>query len=415
MGSGSLRFVAILAVPALPAFSGSIYSQTDLVSDIPGVALLTDPNLVNPWGMSDSATSPWWVSDNGTGLSTLYSGTGAKIALTVTVPPPAEVPPEQRPRLQARFSMRHPISKSPARLRTSSSPPKMAQSPPVRTGTTVTLEVDNSGSGAVYKGLALGNNGTANFLYAANFNSGQIDVFDTNYTQTSLAGSFTDPNLPAGYAPFDVANIGGFLYVTYALQDAAKHDDVAGPGNGYLDEFDMNGNFVKRLISQGPLNSPWGLALAPGNFGDFSNDLLVGNFGDGMINVFNATTGVFQGDLTDASGNPIVNEGLWGLAFGNGSGSGPTNTLYFTAGIPGPDNVEDHGLFGDIVATPEPGTVLLTALGLGGLLAARFGRHKTKNNFNAFYFINLHANPGSPLRRFQDSRVSVQSRTGTYS
>jgi uncharacterized protein (TIGR03118 family) len=376
MGSGSLRFVAILAVSALPAFSGSIYSQTDLVSDIPGVALLTDPNLVNPWGMSDSATSPWWVSDNGTGLSTLYSGTGAKIALTVTVPPPGGSPPgtTSAPTGQV-FNATSDFKVAGAAsnfIFTTEDGTISART----TGTTVTLEVDKSGSGAVYKGLALGNNGTANFLYAANFNSGQIDVFDTNYTQTNLAGSFTDPNLPAGYAPFDVANIGGFLYVTYALQDAAKHDDVAGPGNGYLDEFDMNGNFVKRLISQGPLNSPWGLALAPGNFGDFSNDLLVGNFGDGTINAFNATTGVFQGDLTDASGNPIVNEGLWGLAFGNGSGSGPTNTLYFTAGIPGPDKVEDHGLFGDIVATPEPGTVLLTALGLGGLLAARFGRHR---------------------------------------
>jgi uncharacterized protein (TIGR03118 family) len=173
-----------------------------------------------------------------------------------------------------------------------------------------------------------------------------------------------------------VENIGGVLYVTYALQDPEKHDDVAGPGNGYVDEFDTNGNFIKRLISNGPLNSPWGLALAPANFGDFSDDLLVGNFGDGMINVFNPSTGVQLGDLEGAGGTPIVNEGLWGLAFGNGSGSGATNTLYFTAGIPGPGNVEDHGLFGDIVVTPEPGTVLLTALGLGGLLAARFGRHK---------------------------------------
>ncbi len=378
MGSGSLRFVAILAVSALPAFSGSIYSQTNLVSDIAGEALLTDPSLVNPWGMSDSSASPWWISDNGTGLSTLYSGAGAKIALTVTVPPPAGSPPgtTSAPTGQI-FNATTDFKVAGAAsnfIFTTEDGTISART----TGTTVTLEVDNSANGAVYKGLAIGTNGTANFLYAANFNSGHIDVFDTNFAPAALAGNFTDPTLPAGFAPFDVQNIGGFLYVTYALQDAAKHDDVAGPGNGYVDEFDTNGNFIKRLISQGPLNSPWGLALAPGNFGDFSNDLLVGNFGDGMINVFNPSTGVFVGDLQDAGGNPIVNEGLWGLAFGNGSGSGATNALYFTAGIPGPDNVEDHGLFGDIVLTPEPGTVLLTALGLGGLLAVRFGRHNPR-------------------------------------
>jgi uncharacterized protein (TIGR03118 family) len=378
MGSGFSRFVTILAVSALPAFSGGIYSQTNLVSDIPGVALTTDPNLVNPWGMSDSAASPWWVSDNGTGLSTLYSGTGGIVSLVVTVPPPAGSPPgtTSAPTGQV-FN-----STTDFKVGGASSNFIFATEDGTisarTTGTTVTLEVDNSANGAVYKGLALGNNGTANFLYAANFNSGHIDVFNTNYAPATLAGNFTDSTLPAGYAPFDIANIGGVLYVTYALQDGAKHDDVAGPGNGYVDEFDTNGNFIKRLISNGPLNSPWGMALAPGNFGGFSNDLLVGNFGDGMINAFNPTTGALLGSLDDGSGNPIVDQGLWGLAFGNGSGSGPTNTLYFTAGIPGPDSVEDHGLFGDIVVTPEPGTILLTALGWGGLMTLRSGRHKSR-------------------------------------
>jgi uncharacterized protein (TIGR03118 family) len=366
MGSGLSRFVAILAVSALPAFSGGIYSQTNLVSDIPGEALFTDPSLVNPWGLSDSATSPWWISDNGTGLSTLYSGTGAKVALTVTVPPPSGGTPPSAPTGQI-FNTTSDFSVGGAASNFIFATEDGTISART-TGTTVTLEVDNSGSGAVYKGLALGNNGTANFLYAANFNSGNIDVFNASFAPTTLAGNFTDPTLPSGYAPFNVDNIGGVLYVTYALQDAAKHDDVAGLGNGYVDEFDTNGNFIGRLISNGPLDSPWGLALAPADFGTFSNDLLVGNFGNGMINAFNPSTGVLLGDLTDASGDPIVDQGLWGLAFGNGSGSGATNTLYFTAGIPGTGNVEDHGLFGDIVVTPEPGTVLLTALGLGGLL-----------------------------------------------
>ncbi len=347
------------------------------MSDIPGEALITDPNLVNPWGMSDSSASPWWVSDNGTGLATVYSGAGAIVPLVVTVPPPGgspagttSAPTGQIFNTTTDFKVGGVNSNF---IFATEDGTISART----TGTTVTLEVDNSGSGAVYKGVALGNNGTGNFLYAANFNSGNIDVFNTNFAPVTLMGGFTDSTLPPGYAPFNVDNIGGILYVTYALQDAAKHDDVAGLGHGYVDEFDTNGNLIKRLISNGPLDSPWGLALAPGNFGDFSNDLLVGNFGNGMINVFNPTTGVQLGDLQDAGGNPIVDEGLWGLGFGNGSGSGPTNTLYFAAGIPGPDNVEDHGLFGDIaVVTPEPGTVLLTALGLAGLLTAWLGRHQ---------------------------------------
>lgn len=378
MGSDFSRFVAILAASALPAFSGSIYSQTNLVSDIPGMALITDASLVNPWGIVDSSSSPWWLSDNGTGVATVYTGAGAKVALTVTVPPPAgslpgttSAPTGQVFNTTSDFKVGGASSNF---IFATEDGTISART----TGTTATLEVDNSGSGAVYKGLALGNNGTANFLYAANFNSGKIDVFDTNYMSATLAGNFTDSTLPAGYAPFDVSNIGGVLYVTYALQDAAKHDDVAGLGNGYVDEFSTKGNFIKRLISNGPLDSPWGLALAPGNFGSFSNDLLVGNFGNGLINVFNPSTGVLLGDLQDAGGNPIVNQGLWGLAFGNGSASGATNTLYFTAGIPGPDHVEDHGLFGDIVVTPEPGTVWLTVLGLGWLLLWRTGRHKMK-------------------------------------
>ncbi len=182
-----------------------------------------------------------------------------------------------------------------------------------------------------------------------------------------LAGTFTDPNLPSGYAPFGIQNIGGKLYVTYAVQDAAKHDDVAGAGNGIVDVFDTNGNFLQRLVSNGsssPLNSPWGLALAPSNFGQFSGDLLVGNFGDGTINVFDPTTGAFLGTLDDPNGNPIVIEGLWGLLFGNGGNGGATDQLFFSAGIPGPDHIEDHGLFGDITV-PEPSTLaIMLASGL---------------------------------------------------
>ncbi len=181
----------------------------------------------------------------------------------------------------------------------------------------------------------------------------------------ALAGSFTDPNLPAKFAPFGIQNIGDKLYVTYAMQDDAGEDDVAGDGNGYVNVFDMNGNLLKRLISGGPLDSPWGLALAPANFGEFSNDLLVGNFGDGKINAFDPVTGAYRGTLSDSVGDPLVNLGLWGLKFGNGGNGGNTDALFFTAGIPGPNGtVEDHGLFGRIEKIPEPSTIVICAMAL---------------------------------------------------
>ena len=367
------RLVAISFAVGLvvPVFGSTIYVEQKLVSDLPGVAPVTDGSLVNPWGLAATATSPWWISDNGTGLSTVYNASGVK-ALTVTIPPPAGG-----------------TSAAPtgivANLTTSDFQVTGAKSSFIfdtedgtisawRTGTSAVLEVDNSASGAVYKGLAEGNNGSGNFLYAANFNSGHIDVFNGSWAPATLSGGFVDPSLPTGYAPFDIQNINGQLYVTYALQNAAKHDDVAGAGHGYIDVFDLNGNFVKRLVSQGALDSPWGLAVAPPTFGTFSGDLVVGNFGDGTINAFNANTGTFLGTLTDSSNNPIVIQGLWGLAFGNGASAGPANSLYFTAGIPGSGAVEDHGLFGDLVATPEPSVFWTLAGGLG--LLASFRRRR---------------------------------------
>jgi hypothetical protein len=222
------------------------------------------------------------------------------------------------------------------------------------------IKADNSASGAVYKGLAVGNNGTANFLYATNFHANAVNVFDHNYAPVTLSvGNFSDPTIPMGYAPFNIQNIStgptvaGVLYVTYALQDAAGHDDVPGPGHGFINKFDLNGNLLGRFASQGTLNSPWGMALAPAGFGEFGGDLLVGNFGDGRINAFDPKTGAFLGQLTDRSGNPITIKGLWGLRFGNGGSGGDPNTLYFAAGIPGPAGmVEDHGLFGSISVVP---------------------------------------------------------------
>jgi uncharacterized protein (TIGR03118 family) len=212
-------------------------------------------------------------------------------------------------------------------------------------------------------------------ISTTDFHNNAISVFNSSFTQVSLTGNFTDPSLPSGFAPFGIQAFGGQLYVTYAMQDAAKHDDVACPGCGFVDVFNTDGTFVKRLISMGALSSPWGLAWAPGNFGKFSNDLLVGNFGDGTINAFDPTTGAQLGAIDGSNSMPLVNQGLWGLAFGNGAQGTSMSTLYFTAGIPGPDKIEDHGLFGAI-ATPEPGTLTLLGTGFVSLIGHRWRRGK---------------------------------------
>ena len=241
-------------------------------------------------------------------------------------------------------------------------------------GTTAeTLQLADSAN--VYKGLSDANISGNEYAYLANFKSGNIDVLKGNGGAPSLTGSFTDPTLPAGYAPFNVMNLGGTLYVTYAVQDSAKHDDVAGAGNGIVDEYDVNGNLLGRLVTGGALDSPWGLAIAPAGFGDVGGDLLVGNFGDGSIHAYNPSTGTFVETLTDANGNPLVIDGLWGLDFGNGGNAGPKSTLYFTAG---PDG-ESHGLFGELNAVPEPATWFLTGFSLLGICV--YSRSFAAKNF----------------------------------
>ena len=368
LGLIAIVFSVGLASARLDGAAMNAYFQTNLVSDLPGVANNLDTNLANPWGIAFSPSSPFWISDNHTGLSTLYTGTGQPLGLVVTIPTPVGGTPPAAP-TGVVFNAGTDFAGSHFIFATEDGTVSAWTS-----GTNAILKVDNSASGAVYKGLAIGNNGSGNFLYATNFNAGSVDVFNGSFSPVSTVGGFKDPSIPAGFAPFNIENIGGQLYVTYAKQNAAKHDDVAGPGSGYIDVFDLNGNLVRRLVSNGPLNSPWGLALATSSFGAFSNDLLVGNFGDGTIQAFDPITGAALGQLKDANGNPIVNQGLWGLAFGNNAVGVDKNSLYFTAGIPGNDNVEDHGLFGQLQVVPEPGTLGLMGLGILAIGVARKGR-----------------------------------------
>jgi uncharacterized protein (TIGR03118 family) len=340
--------LALVCLSPGPAAAQNAYTQHNLVSDIPGMADHTDTNLVNPWGITASGSSPFWVSDNHAGLSTLYNGSGVPQTLIVTIPPPAGGTPPAAPsgiifNGGAGFSVG---SNAPARFIFSTEDGAIVG---WANATGPALKVDNSAAGTVYKGLAIASNGTNTYLYATDFHGGKVDVFDTNYNAVTLAGSFADPAIPAGFAPFGIQAVNGQLFVTYALQDANKHDDLSGPGNGYVNIFDPNGNLIQRFFSSGVLNSPWGVVKAPASFGPFGGALLIGNFGDGTINAFDLATGAWLGALNDAGGsNPIVIQGLWGLTFGNGGNGGSTGTLYFTAGIPGSGVIEDHGLFGSV-------------------------------------------------------------------
>ncbi|MDQ6711961.1 MAG: TIGR03118 family protein [Candidatus Dormibacteraeota bacterium] len=353
-----------LAIPGVTANAQDrqegAYHQTNLVSDLPGMAATTDPNLVNPWGISAAPASPMWVSDNNAGVTTLYNGAGQ----------PLQFPPSQGP---GQFVVKIPQPNgqdggAPTgtvfngssdfkgdRFLFATEDGTIAGWNPAVNFKRALIRVDRSavGEGAVYKGLAIASSVTGNHIYAANFRFGTIEVFDANYNLVSLSGSFRDSRIPAGFAPFNVQELGGRLYVTYAMQKPDKHDDLAGAGFGFVNVFDLNGHLLRRLIRHGALNSPWGLALAPENFGPFSDALLVGNFGDGHINAYSARSGRFIGTLRNEAGVPIQIDGLWGIRFGNGSTGGgalaPKNTLYFAAGI----GEEQHGLFGTITSVGE--------------------------------------------------------------
>jgi len=359
----SARWLAVLAAlavlalvaPATAAAHGhghghggrNAFEQRNLISDIAGVARITDRNLVNSWGMAAGPSTPLWVADNGSNVSTVYRG-AVNGSIPVIAPLVVGIPNGAPTGIVFNptngFTIGAGATSGPARFIFDSEAGTIsAWSPSLMPGTQAQLIA--SDPNAVYKGLALATSrklGTR--IYAADFHGAKIDVWNDQFRPVNTPGAFVDGALPAGFAPFNIQALGRVLYVTYAKQDAAAHDDVAGPGNGFVDVYDTSGHLLKRLVSQGQLNSPWGLVIAPRHFGRFGGDLLVGNFGDGMINVYSTHSGRFMGRLVNTDGNAIQVDGLWALRFGNGVFGTPRHLL-FTAGI----GDEGHGLLGELV------------------------------------------------------------------
>jgi uncharacterized protein (TIGR03118 family) len=324
-------------------------TDTALVSDGVIAAAHTDSNLQNPWGLAAAPGGPFWVADNNGNKSTIYDGSGNLQSPIVTIPPGingASNPTGQVYNGTTDFVITTTSGSAPAQFIFAGEGGTITGWSANVSGNTATIAYDDGAGGAVYKGLALASNGTANLLYATDLHNAKVDVFDTNFHKMTLAGGFADPMIPAGFAPFGIQAIGSQLYVTYAKQDATAHDEQLGAGLGYVNVFDTNGNLLNRFASAGVLNAPWGIALAPAGFGSFAGGLLIGNFGDGTINGFDPATGKALGSITLASGKQLVIPGLWALVFGNGAANQPTDALFYTAG---PNNQTD-GVFGRIDA-----------------------------------------------------------------
>jgi uncharacterized protein (TIGR03118 family) len=355
-----LRYKACVSVGILLAVvictsslaNAASYKAAFLTADQSGVAPNTDPNLINPWGISFSSTGPFWVSDNNSGLSTIYDSNGKPQSLVVTIPPVGGATSGTPTGTVFNGTTGFVVTKNghsgPAAFLFDSEDGSITGWSPTVDATNAVVAVDNSGVSAVYKAMELANNGTGDFLYVCNFFSAKIEVYNNNFVQVNLAGSFTDTHLPAGFAPHNIRNIGGQLWVAYAKQNATKTDAVLGPGLGLVDIFDLNGNFIKRFATRGKLNAPWGLALAPATYGTFANNILVGNLGDGKITAYDAVSGAVKGQLANAAGRLIVLPGLWALTFGNGGQGGSKDTLYFTSG----PSAYAHGRFGRITFVP---------------------------------------------------------------
>jgi uncharacterized protein (TIGR03118 family) len=318
------------------------YQITNLVSDQATVgAATTDPNLVNAWGLAYGPTTDFWVANQATRTTTVYDGLGHMPTVPIVVSDPTISGSAEGGPTGAVFNGSATAFLGDEFIFASLDGSISGWS----AGVTTTRRVDNSASHAVYTGLATGTNGTTTYLFAANLMAGTVDVFNSSYAPVSLgASAFVDPTLPAGYSPYNVQVLAGQLYVAYAQHAASALRETPGPGLGYVSLFNLDGTFVRRVASAGSLNAPWGIALAPATFGTFSNALLVGNFGDGHITAFHATTGAMLGQLSGANNVPLAINGLWGLTFGNDASAGKSNQLYVTAG----PQAETHGLFATI-------------------------------------------------------------------
>jgi uncharacterized protein (TIGR03118 family) len=345
-GATALLAAALMATvfaASTPAGGDNAYTVHNLVSDGAATADHVDSNLVNGWGLVSGPTTPWWVADNGTNLSTLYTASGGAISLVVSVAggPTGLV-------FNGTTGAFPAVGTANARFIFATEGGTIQ----AFTGaTTATVEVDDSTAGDVFKGLAIATTPTGSpQLYATDFHNARVDVFNASWQPVATTGGFVDPNLPAGYAPFGIQTIGDRIFVTYGKQDAVAHDELDGQGLGFVDAYDTSGNLLARVAQHGQLNGPWGLALAPASFGEFGGDLLVGNFGDGQINAYEELpNGHFEhrGTLHSTDGGKFAIDGLWSLQFGHGAANnGPTNTLFFTAG----PNGENDGLFGTITA-----------------------------------------------------------------
>ena len=339
------------------------FTQINLVSNVPNLASTTDPNLKNPWGVAFSPTSPFWVSNQGSGTATLYNGAGTIAPLVVTIPPGATPPSGPTGQI---------FNAAPGFLLSNGQSARFVfdtlNGSIVGWNTGTSAEQVHSTAGAVYTGLAQATKSGSTYIYAASV-TGQIHVFDSSWSEVStFVGKFSDPNLPTGLTPFNIKTVGSNLYVTFA---ALTPTGAPLPG-GVVDEFDSSGNLLKRIATGGPLAAPWGITLAPAKFGSFSNDLLIGNFGNGEILAYDPLTDAFLGTLNGANGQPLVNSFLWALETRTGGSNVNLDAVYFTAGI----NHEQDGLFGEITATPtpEPATIFGTAFGMLAFVLLKFRR-----------------------------------------
>jgi uncharacterized protein (TIGR03118 family) len=359
--SGALLALSILACASAAnaqvdsAAAHQFYRAHALVSDGTIPADVTDPSLVNPWGVVFNPNGFVWVADNGTGVSTLYDGAGARQSLVVQIPPAKNGDGLGHPtgivfNSSTDFAVSEGGISSASLFLFASEDGSISGWAPTVDLTHAIRAVDRSAQGAIYKGLALGGDGTRHLIYATDFHNGWVDVFDAHFVKVNRPGAFQDNSLPAGFAPFGIQNVNGDIVVTYAKQDSDKEDNLDGPGLGLVDVFDARGNLIRRFATRGALNAPWGMAMAPASFGKFGGALLVGNFGDGAINAFDPVSGKFLGALRDAAGKLVSYDGLWGISFGSGVAGQATNALYFAAG---PDD-ESHGVYGVIRAVTSP-------------------------------------------------------------